>query len=319
MTRFALLLAAAVATFAPAATAPVAHAQTLRSDLVVVEGDLVRLSDLFDGVNSDRAVLRAPAPGRRVAVEIAQLMEIARVNNLAWRPQTRFDRVLVERMGRTVESSDIVPVLRQALVAEGMRASDEIDFGGRAPSLSLPLETPADLEIRQLQFDRANGRFTATLIAGGNHAGAQRLTLQGRVTATARLPVLRRAIGAGETIRAADVEMAQVREDATRRDVIASADKLIGQVARQRLREREPVRETDVRQATLVARNANVTVLLQTGNLSLSVQGRAIEEGARGDTIRVFNSASNRQIEGVVVGPDTVAVQMAPRIAALKP
>ena len=319
MTRFALLLAAAVASFAPAAFAPAAHAQTLRSDLVVVEGDLVRLSDLFDGVNSDRAVLRAPAPGRRVAVEIAQLMDIARANNLAWRPQTRFDRVLVERMGRTVESADIVPVLRQALLAEGMRASDEIDFGGRAPSLSLPLETPADLEVRQLQFDRTNGRFTATLIAGGSHAGAQRLTLQGRVTATARLPVLRRAIGAGETIRAADVEMAQVREDATRRDVIASADKLIGQVARQRLREREPVRETDVRQATLVARNANVTVLLQTGNLSLSVQGRAIEDGARGDTIRIFNTASNRQIEGVVVGPDTVAVQMAPRLAALKP
>ncbi len=316
MTRIALLLAAAVASFA---LAPAAHAQTLRSDLVVVEGDLVRLSDLFDGVNSDRAVLRAPAPGRRVAVEIAQLMEIARANNLAWRPQTRFDRVLVERMGRTLESADIVPVLRQALLAEGMRASDEIDFGGRAPSLSLPLEAPADIEVRQLQFDRTNGRFTATLIAGGGHVGAQRLTLQGRVMTTARLPVLRRAIGAGETIRAADVEMMQVREDATRRDVIASADKLIGQVARQRLREREPVRETDVRPVTLVARNANVTVLLQMGNLSLSVQGRAVEEGARGDTIRVFNTASNRQIEGVVVGPDTVAVQTAPRVAALKP
>lgn len=319
MTRFALLLAAAVATLAPAAFAPTAHAQTLRSDLVVVEGDLVRLSDLFDGVNSDRAVLRAPAPGRRVAVEIAQLMEIARVNNLAWRPQTRFDRVLVERMGRTLESADIVPVLRQALLAEGMRASDEIDFGGRAPSVSLPIEAPADLEVRQLQFDRANGRFTATLIAGGSHVGAQRLTLQGRVMTTARLPVLRRAIGAGETIRSADVEMVQVREDATRRDVIASADKLIGQVARQRLREREPVRETDVRAATLVARNANVTVLLQMGSLSLSVQGRAVEEGARGDTIRVLNTTSNRQIEGVVVGPDTVAVPMSPRLAALKP
>jgi flagellar basal body P-ring formation protein FlgA len=319
MTRFALLLAAAVATLAPAAFAPAAHAQTLRSDLVVVEGDLVRLSDLFDGVNSDRAVLRAPAPGRRVAVEIAQLMEIARVNNLAWRPQTRFDRVLVERMGRTLESADIVPVLRQALLAEGMRASDEIDFGGRAPSVSLPIEAPADLEVRQLQYDRANGRFTATLIAGGSHVGAQRLTLQGRVMTTARLPVLRRAIGAGETIRSADVEMVQVREDATRRDVIASADKLIGQVARQRLREREPVRETDVRAATLVARNANVTVLLQMGSLSLSVQGRAVEEGARGDTIRVLNTTSNRQIEGVVVGPDTVAVPMSPRLAALKP
>jgi flagellar basal body P-ring formation protein FlgA len=60
-------------------------------------------------------------------------------------------------------------------------------------------------------------------------------------------------------------------------------------------------------------------VLLQMGSLSLSVQGRAVEEGARGDTIRVLNTTSNRQIEGVVVGPDTVAVPMSPRLAALKP
>ena len=71
--------------------------------------------------------------------------------------------------------------------------------------------------------------------------------------------------------------------------------------------------------ATLVARNANVTIVLQFGNLSLSAQGRAVEEGARGDTIRVLNTTSNRQLEGVVVGPDTVAVSIGPRVAALMP
>jgi flagellar basal body P-ring formation protein FlgA len=313
MNRFSIVLAAGLGVLAVSA-----HAQSLRTDLVVVEGDIVRLSDIFDGANNDRAVLRAPAPGRRVAVEIQQLTEIARANGIAWRPQTRFDRVLIERMGRTLETSDIMPTLRQALAQEGMRATDEIDIGSRTLSVSLPLDAPGDIDVRNVQYDRATGRFTVTMIAGGTHPGAQRLTVQGRVTATARLPVLRRAIGTGETIKAADVEMVQVREDTARRDLIASPEKLIGQVARQRLREREPVREGDVRPVTLVTRNANVTILLQTGNLSLSVQGRSLEEGARGDSIRVVNGLSNRQLEAVVVGPDTVAVQTGPRLAALK-
>jgi flagella basal body P-ring formation protein FlgA len=315
MKSFALLLAFLFAAIV-AAAAP-APAQSLRTDVVMVESDLVRLSDLFDGVSNDRPVLRAPAPGRRVSVEIQQLMEIARANGLGWRPQTRFDRVLVERVGKTIDQNDILPVLRRALEAEGARASDEIDLGSRSIAISLPLDAPTDLEVRQIQYDRNTGRFIATLHAGANHPGAQRATIQGRVFATARLPVLRRSISAGETIRATDVEMAQVRDDGARRDLISNPEKLVGLTARQRLREREPVREIDVRPATLVARNGYVTIMLQIGNMSLTAQGRAVEDGAKGDTIRVLNTTSNRQIEGVVVAPDTVAVSIGPRLAAL--
>ncbi len=317
MKSFALLLAFLAAAIVAAATP--APAQSLRTDVVMVESDLVKLSDLFEGVTNDRPVLRAPAPGRRASVEIQQLMEIARANGVAWRPQTRFDRVLVERMGKTLDQNDILPALRRALETEGVRASDEIDLGSRSVSISLPLDAPADLDVRQIQYDRNTGRFMATLLAGGNHPGAQRATIQGRVFATARLPVLRRTIAAGETIRANDIEMAQVREDAARRDLISNPDKLVGLTARQRLREREPVREIDVRPATLVARNGNVTIVLQFGNMSLTAQGRAVEDGAKGDTIRVLNTTSNRQVEGIVVAPDTVSVSIGPRLAALAP
>jgi flagellar basal body P-ring formation protein FlgA len=308
----AFLAAAVVAAASPA------PAQSLRSELVSIEGDLVRLSDLFDGVANDRAVLRAPAPGRRVSIEVTQLIDIARANNLAWRPQTRFDRVLIERIGRTLDQNDILPVLRKALALEGVRTTDEIDLGSRSVTISLPLDAPTDIEVRQVHVDRAQGRFTATVVAGGSHQGAQRLNLHGRVYATARLPVLRRAINAGETVRANDVEFAQVREDAGRRDVISDPQRLVGQTARVRLREREPVRESDVRAPTLVTRGSGVTIVLQTGNLQLSAQGRATEDGARGDTIRVVNLQSNRTVEAVVVGTDTVAVQLARPLAALQ-
>lgn len=308
----AFLAASVVAAAAPA------PAQSLRTDLVAIEGEFVRLSDLFDGVSNDKAVLRAPAPGRRVSIEVTQLVDIARANGVAWRPQTRFDRVLIERAGRTLDLNDILPTLRKALQAEGVRATDEIDLGSRSVTVSLPLDAPTDVEVRQMQFDRAQNRFTATIVAGGAHQGAQRLTLHGRVHATARVPVLRRAVNAGEIIRSGDVEFAHIRGDGGRRDVIADPQRLIGLAARVRLREREPVRESDVRAPTLVARNASVTIVLQAGNLQLSAQGRAIEDGARGDTIRVLNVQSNRTIEATVVGTDMVSVQLMRPLAALQ-
>ena len=161
MKSFTLLVAFIFAAIVAAASP--APAQSLRTDLVVVESDLVKLSDIFEGVANDRAVLRAPAPGRRLSVEIQQLMEIARANGLAWRPQTRFDRVLVERMGKTLDLGDILPPLRRALVNEGVRATDDIDLGSRSFTISLPLDAPADVDVKQVQYDRASGRFSATI------------------------------------------------------------------------------------------------------------------------------------------------------------
>lgn len=307
----AFLAASIVAAAAPA------PAQSLRTDVVTVEGDVVRLSDLFDGVASDRAVLRSPAPGRRVAVEVTQLVDIARANGIAWRPQTRFDRVVLERAGRTLDQNDILPPLRDALKAEGARDSDEIDLGSRAITIALPLDAPATIDVRHVQIDRTTGRFTASIVAGGAHAGAQRVQIQGRIFATARLPVLRRAVNSGETIRANDIEFAQVREDGGKRDMIADPKRLVGQTARVRLREGAPVREGEVRAPTLVTRNSTVTIVLQTGSLQLSAQGRATEDGARGDTIRIVNTQSNRTIEALVVAPDTVLVQLGRPLALL--
>ena len=68
---------------------------------------------------------------------------------------------------------------------------------------------------------------------------------------------------------------------------------------------------------SLGSRHENI--VLQFGNMSLTAQGRAVEDGAKGDTIRVLNTTSNRQVEGIVVAPDTVSVSIGPRLAALAP
>ncbi|MGY9002469.1 MAG: flagellar basal body P-ring formation chaperone FlgA [Rhodospirillales bacterium] len=49
--------------------------------------------------------------------------------------------------------------------------------------------------------------------------------------------------------------------------------------------------------------------------MSLSAQGKALEDGAKGDTVRVHNIRSKNIVEGVVTGDGKVRVQIAKRLA----
>jgi flagella basal body P-ring formation protein FlgA len=49
--------------------------------------------------------------------------------------------------------------------------------------------------------------------------------------------------------------------------------------------------------------------------MKLTAQGKALDDGAKGDTVRIHNSRSKNTVEGVVVGDGKVRVHMAKRIA----
>src|SRR5258708_2289061 len=116
MRRTLLAVPALALLLAGAAPGSDAWAATLRNQ-VVVDGDVVRLGDLFEnpGPRAQVAVANAPAPGRRMVFEVQWLAEVARYYQVGWRPQSRFERVVVERPGRIVTPREIVARLRDAL------------------------------------------------------------------------------------------------------------------------------------------------------------------------------------------------------------
>lgn len=303
----ALMLAAAALT----AAAATADAAALRPQ-VTVDDSVIRLGDIFEdvGTSADIAIAHAPAPGRRTTFDVAALAEIARAYRIGWRPQSRFDRVVVERAGRIVQKPEIVARLAEALHAEGMRRESEIELSTRHLEVAVALDAPATVEIRDLQFDRQTGRFSALLLVGGSDPSAQRLALNGRAHETAPVPVLRRMIGSGEVIRKDDLELVRIREDRVGRDIVIDPQRLVGMTPRGRLRAGEPIRDGDIRAPIVVARNSTVTIVLQTGSMTLTAQGRASEDGAKGDSIRVVNLQSKKTIEAVVSGNDLVTIQL---------
>src|SRR5918994_7581453 len=72
--------------------------------LSVVEDAVLRLGDVFEnaGERATQAIGAAPAPGRRLVLDVAQLSALARAHNLSWRPLSAHERAVVERPGRAV-------------------------------------------------------------------------------------------------------------------------------------------------------------------------------------------------------------------------
>jgi flagella basal body P-ring formation protein FlgA len=106
-----------------------------------------------------------------------------------------------------------------------------------------------------------------------------------------------------------DLVWREVPASDLRRSEIREMAEIVGQAARRRLRADDTLSTSDIEAPVLVERNNQVVLRLQTAQMSLSVKGRALADGAEGETVRVLNSASKRTIEGVVRADGSVAVQ----------
>jgi flagella basal body P-ring formation protein FlgA len=68
------------------------------------------------------------------------------------------------------------------------------------------------------------------------------------------------------------------------------------------------LRQTDLTKPEVVTRNDNVTITYQVPGVMLTVRGKALEGGSRGDTISVMNIQSKRSLQATIVGPGHVMV-----------
>src|SRR3546814_18870720 len=94
-------------------------------------------------------------------------------------------------------------------------------------------------------------------------------------------------------------------------DVCSSDLTLIGMTPRRPIRAQQVIRSTELQTPVMVAKNSLVVIRLNTDRMQLTVQGRALEDGAAGDVVRVMNTQSNAAISAVVVDSGAVAVVQA--------
>lgn len=321
MTRLIAALIVLIASAAAhAAEAPKAGANggpiAVRTEVTVTDA-LVRLGDLFrnTGEKAHLAIAYAPAPGQSAVIDAAWLAETARQNGLDWRPTSQTLRVMVRRASAEVPAASVVAAVERHLRSAGIEGKLKIELTEPTRSIHLPADTKGQFAIQNLRYEARSGRFEA-VVAATSGGGAHTVPIAGRVAELVELPVLARTLERGEIVRARDVEMRAFPRGATAtNDVITERDALIGQAARRPLRMGVPLRAGSLEPPVLVKRGSIATMEIETPHMRVTARGRALDSGAKGDTIRLRNVSSDKLVEATVVGAGRVLVKVPGAVA----
>lgn len=278
---------------------------------ITVEKPEVTLGDVFTNTGEAASVVvtAAPDPGEELNLSALALGAFARRNGLNWANIEQAAQVTVGRPGRTVTMDDILPALEQALVDAGAPAENEAQVSDPALKITVAAKAETAFEIQNLDYDARTGSFSADIrFPAAAGANGQLRPVQGRVYAVRDVPVLATTVESGQHIARSDITWKKFRLPQISRAVIGEEDGLIGMEARRRLAPGRPITASDVQKPLVVSRGKLVVISYRKPGLSLSVEGRALEQGGINDTIRVMNTRSNRTVIASIVGPSEVLV-----------
>jgi flagella basal body P-ring formation protein FlgA len=283
---------------------------TLREN-VTVNDDVVRLGDLFEQPISmaDSPVAQAPLPGQTIVLDNRFLRSLIHAYSLDWAPASKYQRVLVARAAQKIDPNQVNQQVKDALRdALGTDKEVEIAFDVGDTNLVLPTNVPPTLAVQDVRFDPASQRFAVQLIVPATGPALINRTVAGSVHETVQLPVLARSVAPGEVIQQGDLDWMAVRIDRVAGNAVSDPKQLVGMTARRPLRANQMLRMSDIAMAPSIHRGSMITLMVQTENMTLTAQGRALEDAAIGQPIRVINTMSNKTLTGVVKDPTTVVI-----------
>ena len=122
------------------------------------------------------------------------------------------------------------------------------------------------------------------------------------------IAVLKADVPRGAVIAEEDLEYKPIPQVRANASIVRAITDVAGKEARRALKAGELIRTSDLKRPTMVAKGSTVTMLFEAPGMRLSAVGRALAEGAEGDTITILNPTSYRKVEAVVIKAGTVRV-----------
>ena len=276
---------------------------------IKLTGDVLTLGDVFENVPSSagHVLAPAPAPGKTMILSAYDLQRISNAFHLGWRPQNQVERSIVLRVGNTVSTGRITEALQSKLEQDMKGHIYEIDLNKQHRDIIDSTEEQPQLDITAMDFDADSGLFKATITMTTDKA-SKTVDVRGTAHRMVEVPVLSKRLRSGDLITASDLDIVKMRLANVPANAILDESKIIGKTPRRYVEAARAIHPESLSAPLAIKKGEHVTLHLSNGILSLTTKGKALENGAKGDMIRVVNTESNRVIEGTVIGPQSIQV-----------
>jgi flagella basal body P-ring formation protein FlgA len=205
--------------------------------------------------------------------------------------------------------SDIYRQVKSFLLTQNQGDAEhtEIKIGRIDPRLKLQqCTTPLEIFLPQ------NSRTTGRTIVGVKCHSPKKWTIyvQADIIKSIKVFVSTGPISRGEKIDETSVELKLMESDQLRFGYITDKNDIIGMVASRRISADTVITPRMLTKPKLVKRGEKVQIIAEVDGVVIRVEGEALEDGAKGDIIRVRNTSSRKIIEAEVIAPGKVKVRV---------
>lgn len=283
----------------------------------IVQGDTVHLRDIgtCDGTVAealaDVTIGKAPNAGESRTFDGGYVLGVLQQAGLDPSRVTYSipPLIRVRRAGQTLDGASLRPAVErwlEATLGDGARDAElrELDL---ANPITVPLAA-WDARVVAAPRDGIAGRVRLQLEITTADQPPRSVWVTADVARWVPVVVPRRAIARGDVIVATDLDLDRRDLASLPRDVVTTAEEVVGTSARQPLLPYAPMRRDQIANLPVVRRGDLVQLVAQHGPLRITAAGEVRQDARRGDSVRVVNRSSQKELIGRVVDASTVEV-----------
>ncbi len=245
---------------------------------------------------------------RNQIIELVQKQTTSELLTTNWSGATQ---VRVSRRTHQFVDSDLIELMTATLQKEFVKTRGELELHLTRPwePVSVPDE-PLTLKVSELPIAGVCPNFVVTceLWAGRERVGTWQLAVQAAVWRD--VPLARSTLTRGQSLRDADVTM-------ERRDILLQRDIYLNFPTTDASLELSeniavgmPILNRSVRVRPTILRGRIVEAVFQDGSLSISLKVETLEDGLLGQTVKVRNPNTKRELYGKVQNEQTVLITL---------
>lgn len=298
---------AKVALYLPEKSSVIGPFYTL-GEVVLVTGPDRETEDRFRKVQ----VGKAPPAGDKVEVTRGSLLYAVRKAGFS-AENVRFEgaeRTEIRTQSQKFRLKELLPEIKTFILGQLDARGDDIDvqWVGAEKELTLP---SGEVTIRIKPS--LTGKYDGTVFLHGDLQVDGRLVKQTnfrvQVDRFRSWVMTKKAIGKGEKFTEGNLALTRTPLRGNVKGGFSTLKDVLGRTAVMQLAPEKILRASDVLDPPLVHHGDIVQGIVEMGNVQISAQFRAVEDGKTGDVIRVENTSSHKLLNGKVVDERTVVIQ----------
>ena len=207
----------------------------------------------------------------------------------------------------TQSHDSIREAAREHALADAARLSGRIEVSVGSLDSRLRL---AACDRPLTSYDSPNGLNGGRGVVGVRCEGSRpwKLFVPVQLAQIEAVVVSRRPLVRGQTLEAGDLALDEVDVSGLHRPYFSRIEDLVGMRSKRTVDSGEILHAGLLDREKLVRRGSQVQILASGEGLQVRMRGKAMDDGGRGDRVKVKNLNSGRVISGTVAGPGLIEV-----------